>query len=347
MNKTELAFVDKLISQQISLFRLAAGERKRFFDILLQAQKELKTKLFTDLSDYGKAQVKKTLDQCTAIINAAYGGMQAELDLSGVAQHEAAATAKSFTAIGIDAAMPTAAVMKALVSETLLSGAPLSAWWAKQGDDLSFRFTSAVRQGVVQNENLQQIIRRVFGSARLGLPGIGFPAETLRRNASTLVHDSIMQIAGDARMATYKANSDIMKGYRHLSTLDSHTSLGCVARSGAQWDMNFRPVNGTTLPFAQTPIHPNCRSMIMPRLLTYRELGLDRDEIPVGTRASDEGQVRADITMTEWLKSKPKAYVDDLLGPGRAKLFQDGKITLRQLVDGSGRELTLEELKAL
>jgi hypothetical protein len=30
-----------------------------------------------------------------------------------------------------------------------------------------------------------------------------------------------------------------------------------------------------------------------------------------------------------------------------AKLFQDGKITLSQLVDGSGRELTLEELKAL
>ena len=51
--------------------------------------------------------------------------------------------------------------------------------------------------------------------------------------------------------------------------------------------------------------------------------------------------------MTEWLKSKPKAYVDDLLGPGRAKLFLDGKITLSQLVSGSGRELTLEELKAL
>jgi hypothetical protein len=78
---------------------------------------------------------------------------------------------------------------------------------------------------------------------------------------------------------------------------------------------------------------------------TYRELGVDIDEVPTGTRASDEGQIRADITFAEFLKGKPAAYVDDLLGPGRADLWRKGKITLQQLVDGSGRELTLKELR--
>ena len=55
--------------------------------------------------------------------------------------------------------------------------------------------------------------------------------------------------------------------------------------------------------------------------------------------------MRADITMAEWLKSKPKEYVDDLLGKGRSDLFLSGKITLPQLLDQSGRPLKLSELR--
>ena len=34
-----------------------------------------------------------------------------------------------------------------------------------------------------------------------------------------------------------------------------------------------------------------------------------------------------------------------ILGPGRLKLYNDGKITLKDLVDQQGRTLTLTELK--
>ncbi len=54
---------------------------------------------------------------------------------------------------------------------------------------------------------------------------------------------------------------------------------------------------------------------------------------------------RYDKLRAKWLKSKPKEYVDDLLGKGRSDLFLSGKITLPQLLDQSGRPLRLDELR--
>jgi len=232
--------------------------------------------------------------------------------------------------------------LKALVNGSLIEGAPSAKWWAKQSDDLAFKFSNQVRQGVAQNETVQQIVRRVAGSKKLGIPGV---MDTSRRNAFSLIHTSVQQVSNDARMATFKENSDVVKGMRQLSTMDSHTSDICLAYSGAEWDIDGTPINGNTLPFnGGTPRHWGCRSVITPITLTFRELGIDAPE-PKGTRASDEGQIRSDITMTEFLKNKPKSYVDDLSGPGRSKMFLDGKLTLPELLNFSGRPLSLDALK--
>jgi hypothetical protein len=277
----------------------------------------------------------------------AYRGLESmaaqSTNLLGLARHEATATSQAIATIGLEAAIPTEAVLRALVNGSIIEGSPAAAWWAKQSDDLAFKFASQVRQGIAQNETLMDIIRRVAGSPRLGIPGI---IEVSRRNAGALVHTSIMQVANDARMAVYQANQDIMKGYRYLSTLDGNICPRCIARSGSTWDLEYRPTGGTKLEYVPTPIHFKCRCLILPILKSYKELGADIPEPPSGTRASDEGQVRADITMTEWLKSKPKAYVDDLLGPGRSDLFLNGKISLSDLVSQNGRPLTLEQLRA-
>ena len=297
---------------------------------------------FKALGGYHKAAAK-VLETAKATSEATAG-----TDLLGLARHEATATAQTFAAIGLEASLPTVAVMKALASDTLLFGAPLEAWWAKQASDLSFRYANSIRQGITAGETLQQMIIRVFGSKRLGTPGIGFPDAVLRRNASTIVHDSIMTISNNARMAVYDANADILKGYRQLSALDSHTSKICMAYSGATWDMGLKPMGGTSLPYnGGTPRHPNCRSLTLPILKSYAELGApDIPEPGKGTRASDLGQVDADLSFDGFLKRHSKNYQDDLLGPGRADLWRAGKLSLTQLVDGTGRELTLKQLKA-
>jgi hypothetical protein len=343
MNKADRAIADQIISEQITLMRFTAGERKRIFAVLLKMQTELKIKLQNGFTDYSKARMLKVLNQCTKVINDYYSGIQTELDLMGIAKHEAAATQKALATIGLDAAMPTASVLKAMVSDTLLQGAPLSAWWAKQAEDTAFKFASQVRQGVAQGETMQQIITRIVGSEKKGISGI---MEVSRRNASTLVHDSVMQIANSSRMTTFKDNDDIIKGMQQLSTLDSHTSAICVAYSGAQWTLEGKPMGGNALPYnGGCPRHPNCRSVMVPLTKSYRELGIDIDEMKPGTRSSDLGQIPSDMSFEAFLKRHDKDYVDQLLGKGKAELYRSGKITLKDLIDGNGRELTLAQLK--
>jgi len=343
MKNADLILQDATISHQISLLRFTAGEKKKVLAILAQLQKDLRLKLLSDLTDFGRARVNKLLKECTAVIDQAYKGVQQKLDYTDLAKHEADVISKSFAAIGLDAALPTEAALKALVNGALIEGAPSAAWWAKQSDDLAFKFAAQVRQGIVANETVQQIVRRIVGSPRLGIPGI---METSRRGATALVHTSIQSVANDARLAAFRANSDVIKGVRFLATLDSHTSLTCMAHSGAEWDLEGNPLN-TTLPFASPPLHFNCRSVLVAITKTYREMGIDIPEAPPGTRASDLGQIPAGTTFEDFLGRHDAAYVDDLLGPGRAKLWRDGKITLQQLVGGDGRPLTLKQLKAL
>jgi len=265
------------------------------------------------------------------------------IDYAGLARAEADFTAKTFTSIGLDASLPSEATLKALVNGSLIEGHTISKYWDAQTDRMKFLFTGQVRQGIAQGETTTQIVRRIVGSKKLGIPGI---MDKSRREAFSLVHTSIMQVSNDARMATFKENSDVVKGMRQLSTFDSKTSEICMSYSGAEWDLDGNPINGNTLPFnGGTPRHWNCRSVITPITLTFRELGIDAPE-PKGTRASDLGQIPSDTTFDEFLKRHDDAYVDDLLGPGKANLWREKKITLTDLMGQSGRPLTIDQLKA-
>ena len=343
MNKADLIIADNITRNQILLERFTAGEKNRVIEILLKMQTELKMKLQNGLTDYGKARVKKLLAQCTETIKEYYSGVQQELDLTGLAKHEMTATQKAIASVGLEISMPTSSVLKAMVRDTLLQGAPLKDWWAKQSEDTIFQFNAAVRQGVAQSETLQQIITRVVGSVKKGIPSI---LDVSRRNASTLVHDSIMQIANNAALAVYRENSDVVKGVHWLATFDSHTCVRCAALSGSEWDLNGKPINGTTQQFNIPPLHPNDRCKLTSVLKTFREIGVDVDEMKPGTRASDLGQIPADTSFSAFLKRHSVEYQDDLLGNGRAKLWRAKKITMNQMLDFSGRPLTLAELQA-
>ena len=74
-------------------------------------------------------------------------------------------------------------------------------------------------------------------------------------------------------------------------------------------------------------------------------MGIDMAELDPTTRASMDGQVPQDMTYQQWLKSKPAAFQDDVLGPTKGKLFRDGDLPLDRFVDRKGRELTLDELR--
>jgi hypothetical protein len=90
------------------------------------------------------------------------------------------------------------------------------------------------------------------------------------------------------------------------------------------------------------------RALVMPlRPVAHpqelRRFGLDIAE-PKANARSRKGRSRRARPPSDFLKRQSPEFVDKVLGKRRAELFLAGKLTLTDLVSGTGRELTLEEL---
>jgi SPP1 gp7 family putative phage head morphogenesis protein len=329
---------DKLIARSIVLFRLTAGERKKAYALLEAMRKELNKKLNEDtLTDFSKRRLEQMLRQADEIINLAYNNISSSMDetLSGLAGIETASTSSMLAvSLGATVSIPPPTVIQAIVSDVLIQGAPSKAWWAKQSEQTRFAFSQQVRQGIVQSETNAKIINRVRAVM-----------DVRKRDAAALVHTSVQTVANDARLAVFKANDDVIKGVKQLSTLDGRTSDICIAYSGAEWTLTGTPINGAPEFNGGPPRHFNCRSVLVPILKTLKELGIDMEEVPEGTRASDQGQIASSTTFEQFLSRKSKEEQDRMLGTGRAYLWREGRITLRDLLDQTGRPLTLKQLQ--
>lgn len=334
---------DAVINHTLNLFRLSASEvadtMKRLKAMEERLIQELSAPLLTDSS---KREINSFLKDSNEIIDDYYAGIADSLDVPALGEAVADVTATSLeVALGVEAAgLPTQTYFDALASNVLIGssdtagGASMAAWWGAQSSQLQFKYGAQVRQGLANAETNREIIARIVG--KRGVPGI---MEVAKRDAATLVQTSVQAVANTARLATFKKNSDVLLGVEQISTLDSHTSLVCIAYSGGKWDLDGRPIEGTTLPFnGGPPRHFNCRSVLV---------GISRNPLfrnRTSTRASDEGQISNKTTFDDFLKRKSTAYVDEMLGKGRAQLWREGKITLKDLVSGQGRPLTLAEL---
>lgn len=345
---TEIDLADAILRHSLDILRLSAHEQAEVVRVLETLERELTTLLRTTrLSDAGKQQVKALIAEAGKIIEASYSEAAKLLDTRALAGIVAEQTAAAIAEIvpGASATFPTAETLQSLSNDVLIEGSPASKWWDRQAEDTAFRFGGAVRQGVVNGETNEQIVARITG--KNGEPGI---MDVSRRNARTLVQSSVQAAANYARLATFRRNSEHIMGVRQLSTLDSHTSPICIAYSGSAWDLDGEPILGTILPFnGGPPRHMNCRSILTPIPKSLDDIfpGLDERIAAQSQRASSLGPVGGNITFEEFLKRQPDAFADRVLGKGRAALWRAGKITLRDLVSGTGRPLTLEQLRNL
>ncbi|MFY7239274.1 terminase small subunit [Enterobacter cloacae complex sp. IR5450] len=93
--------------------------------------------------------------------------------------------------------------------------------------------------------------------------------------------------------------------------------------------------------------NPACRSTETLIIKSWRELGIDIDEMDEGTRASMDGQVPAKTTYLEWLARQPAQRQDQVLGAERGRLFRAGEIDLADMFTDKGEWISLERLKQL
>lgn len=351
MGGVDQAIADAIISYHIDLRRFEAGTLANVLDILTRMQRELVVVLANAdaLTDYTKARKAELLRQVTATLNDFYTKAQGELVLStnGLAQAQAqhiVSVLDSTVAMSTSASLPSEAVMARLAANALIEGGPIAEWWQRLTIDTAFKATNAIRQGIAQGETNAQIIARIVG--KRGEPGI---MEIARRNAAAVVQTATQTIANDSHLKTLESNADVVTRLEWFSAMDGHVCPRCIAMAGKVWtnsaDGTHDPV-GHSVPFQNPPIHWNDRCMLLPITRTFKEMGVDLPEIPKSTRASSFGQIDVRTTFDEFLKRRTTEQQDEQLGVGRAQMWRDGKITLAQLIDGKGRELTLSELRA-
>lgn len=187
-----------------------------------------------------------------------------------------------------------------------------------------------IRTGFILGRTNNQITQDIAGKG-------GYLDNQVRQSIKTMVRTATNHTSNLARQATFDDNDDLVKGYEWVSTLDNRTSSTCKGLDGKIFKNSDKDKR-------YPPAHPNCRSSTAPVLDERYRL-----DDSVNTRASRgvEGgqQVNADTTYYGWLKdqgaqgAKGRAFVMDVLGKERGKLFLDGGLTADRF-----KKLTLDEM---
>ncbi len=341
---------DAAIRHAIELGRYGNGLSNRIVSLLNSADADILEKLAGRLAaieerglDIGPATTKRLnrmLDELRELNSAIYGQVHEELvdelsDFAGVEAGFQKAALDSALTVDIATTLPAPARLRAIVENAPMEGRLLSGWTTGMEQGRIERINQAIRLGLVQGEGTDKIVSRIRGTkAARYSDGV---LDISRRSAQSIVRTATTHISNQAAQATWKANENVVKGWQFVSTLDSRTTVTCAALSGT-----VHPIGEGPIP----PRHIRCRSISVAVTKSFRELGVDKDELSPGQRASMDGQVAGDTTFSKWLNDKGAATQDTILGPTRAKLYRDGKLNLQDFIKADGTVLTLEQLQA-
>ena len=339
---------DATVRHQVFLERLKSGMAKDITPFLRAIDRDIRRRLSkTELTAFGRARLNRLL---VAIDKMIAGELltftkQLSLDLKDLAVSEAIFESKSLTNAvsnkAFEATTPAASQVRAAVVV-----APLSVRGGQGGKLLApfFKdFTTAqrnsivgvIRQGAFEGQTNAQIVKAVRGTSAARFTD-GALAVT-NRQATALVRTAVQHVSSVARQTVYEANSDLVKRYQWVSTLDSRTTDICQSLSGTTY-----PIGEGPLP----PIHIGCRSTTVP-ILDERFAFLKEG----ATQSSVTGPVDADETYYSWLKKQPKAFQEQAIGITNTKLLRDGGLSAERFaqlrLDKNFAPLTLAEMQKL
>lgn len=349
------ALVDLYMERAVDLLRLEAGTRDKVLVFLHEMEGDLIAAIAkidpTGIDNVARQRTRlvRLLDEVRSTIRGTYRDVATLMarEIREIVDDEAAwtgrainaATQATFSDVGLSRGM-----LQTLVSDVLISGASSAEWWSRQAGGLVDRFADEMRKGMAIGESNSALVARIRGKA--GEPAL---MDLTRTSAERLVRASVQAAANAGREAMYEDNDDLITSLQWSATLDTRTSKWCITRDGHHYSntKEHKPKDGGP-PWLEGPgkLHWGCRSTSVPILPSWRDLGIDEDEIPETTRASMDGQVPAQQTFEQWLKKQSAARQDTVLGDGTADLWRRGKITFRDLLDQSGRPLTTEALRA-
>lgn len=144
----------------------------------------------------------------------------------------------------------------------------------------------------------------------------------------------------------YAQNYDVWTIRRKTSNSHSFKNIENIPYNDYVYDLTLEK-NHTLLINYKGSIQwgSNCRSTIIAIPKKFSELKKkDQREIPEKKRASIDGEVPQSTTYETWLSGRPISEQKEILGPTKFRLFNEGKITMQDLLNEDGRPLLVSEL---
>lgn len=351
--------LDREIDHAIDLRRYSDGVLRRMIALLNRSDTRLTAQLTeavmqVDRSTFTVERLEALLASVKATNAAAYAevAVQLQAELRELAEVEVLAQTRAMTATvpsAVLAQVPLVEVAATQVYAAAMSrpfqGRLLSGWASNVEAGRMTLIRNAIRVGVVEGKTTSEIITSLRGTKALKFnDGL---LNRSRRELATVVQTAVAHTAQTARQEFYKANDELIEAVIWVATLDNRTSEECAIRDGLHYTLDGEPI-GHSIPWLDGPgrLHFNCRSVDAPVTKSWRDLGIDVDELDAAGRASMDGQVPGETTYGEWLLRQSAERQNEILGVGKAQLLRSGDLKLPDLYDGKGNPLTLKELRA-
>jgi SPP1 gp7 family putative phage head morphogenesis protein len=209
--------------------------------------------------------------------------------------------------------------------DTPLGGLRFSERLAKNLGDASSRVKSTLTQGLIQGQTVAEVSRAVRGIVD----------DSIKNRAETIVRTEYARIANQSHLAFFRDNADKIKALIWVSSLDFKVCVQCARLHGKEFpvETKFHP-----------PVHANCRCVFNTRLKSFRELGLNEEDVPEFARDILDGQEpQIPLDFNDVLKGFSEKQQLDMLGKARFDLFQQG-VSVKDMATDK-RILSLGEIK--
>lgn len=353
-------FLDHQIAQQVRWIRVANRDVAEMLKILAPLDKQLEKSLRNARleSTFTRARLEALRKQIAGLIETLHeeqlipGLLNRVSEAAKLSAEIEGSTLRRFLPAGLDVTTPNLGVLQVAATTTPFNGGSANDWAKELKTADVNRTWRTVLGGITSGSTTEQIIASVIGTKPLRYKdGV---REVTRRGAATLVRTSINHAASQGRNAVWEENSDIIRGVRWVSTLDTRTSPVCRHNDGRMGPTSTASGKAWTAPdgvetlsplLARPPAHPNCRSTTVAVTKSFAEMGIDLPDLRPETRASMDGKVPANLTYYEWLARQSDDIQREVLGKTRFDLWKKKGVTPDEFVNDVGEQLSLPALR--
>ena len=292
--------LDEAVSHSVDLALYANGVVHRMVALLNRTDSDLFAALRDELSRAADSDTAQRLQVQLESVRQLNSQAYLQLD------HSLASELREFAGVELDyqtawlrqlAALPAAGLQAsagvaevsavqvyAAATAQPFRGRLLAEWAQTLGEQRLVRMRDAVRIGFVEQESVDQIIRRIRGTRAAGYSdGI---VNLDRRHAEAVVRTAVQHTAAVARDQLYRRNEDIVGEVMWVSTLDNRTTDICKLRDRKRYTAGERPRPvGHKLPWLGGPGKAHWNAVAGGTLVTTLRGQVPVEEVLVGDYA--------------------------------------------------------------